>query len=314
MSPLLPHLPLTRRQALGVLATPLVVACFPDKFTAPRFDFADSNGPVTLIGAGDTHAKVNNNPAMVTGRLMQRLLDATPGSRAFMVGDCTLNGTADEFNLYHQAWGGFRDRTDFQIGNHDLLTDITGTPYYDYAGDLAGQRGKGYYAKTYGAWRCYFLNSQRARSEQTAWLAADLPNWSDYQIMAMWHQPMFASVCAHNGKAMTNVGGVGPWWGLLQAAGAELVVSGHVHRYERFARLLRDGTASDRGIRQFVVGTGGAGPMSIQTVHPKSQVQVVTRGVIQLDLYPDRYQWRFTDDKGQVRDSGGEMCRRVATV
>jgi hypothetical protein len=293
MNPLLPRLPLTRRQALGILATPFVVACFPDKLTSPHFDFADSSGPVTLIGAGDTHAKINNNPAIVTGRLMQRLLD--------------------EFNLYDQAWGGFRERTDFQIGNHDLLTDITGTPYYDYAGDLAGTRGKGYYAKTYGSWRCYFLNSQRARAEQTAWLAADLPNWSDYQIMAMWHQPMFASVCAHNHKAMTNAGGLGPWWQLLQDHGAEFVVSGHVHRYERFARMLRDGTASDRGIRQFIVGTGGAGPMNILTVHPKSQVQLITRGVIQLDLYPDRYQWCFSDDRGKVRDSGVEICQRTVS-
>jgi hypothetical protein len=299
---------ISRRRAIGALLTPVLASCLPDKLLAPddarpRFDL--STETVTLIGAGDSHAKVNITQARLTGRLIQAMLDRTPGARAFCLGDCTENGTAEEFALYDTAWGSFRDRTDFQIGNHDLLTDPTAKAYYDYAGAAAGPRGKGYYAKTYGRWRVYFLNSQTGRAAQTTWLANDLPQWSaDHHIMAMWHQPMHASVCVHNGKAMTYPAALGPWWQLLVDHGAELVLSGHVHRYERLARLLRDGTASPLGVRQFVIGTGGAGPMEILTVHPHNEARAVTRGVFRLDLKP-------TDTAGVVRDQGTTPCRAV---
>lgn len=318
---------ITRRRALALLIAPLAAAgCSfdsilspeagkrTDRLARPYFDLSGTDGPVVLIGAGDPHAKLNNEAAQRTGRLIKTMLDQNPGSRAFALGDCTAFGTAEEFKHYDAAWGAFKNITDFQIGNHDLLSDSTGTPYYNYAGELAGPRGKGYYAKTYGAWRVYFLNSQVRTAEQTTWLAADLPKWSNYQIMAMWHQPMFASVCAHNGKAMTHPGALGPWWKLLQDYGAELVLCGHVHRYERFARMLRDGSLSDRGIRQFIVGTGGVKPMNILSVHPHSQLQVVNRGVFKLSLYPDRYEWQFTDLSGVVRDSGKELCRKAVVV
>jgi Calcineurin-like phosphoesterase len=319
MNPHFIHLPLTRRQALGVLATPflapLLSSCDTDALFSPsRPSFSASDLSITLIGAGDPHAKVNYLPSQRTGRLLQSLLNQHPGSRAFCVGDLTSTGTPEEFRYYQQTWGAFKDNTDFQIGNHDLLSDSTASAYYDYVGDSVGSRGKGYYAKTYGAWRVYYLNSQVGRAPQTTWLAEDLPKWAGYRIMAMWHQPQHASVCVHNGRAMTYDHGTGPWWDLLVKYGAELVVSGHVHRYERFAKLLRNGTVSAQGMRQFVVGTGGAKPMDILRVHPHSEYRIVTRGIFQLDLYGDRYEWRFIDDKGASHDSGVEMCRGMVTA
>jgi acid phosphatase type 7 len=312
-----PHSPISRRQALGVLATPLLTpilaSCGADALFSPeRADFAAADTlSATLIGAGDPHAKVNIWAAQQTGAMIQKMLGSNPGSMAFVVGDCTEHGTAEEFQLYDKTWGAFKARTLFQIGNHDLNTDPAGTPYYNYTGALAGARGKGYYAKTFGAWRCYFLNSQAGRDEQTAWLTGDLPKWNNYHIMAMWHQPMFASVCAHNRRAMTYPSALGKWWKPLQDHGAELVVSGHVHRYERLARLLRDGTPSAQGIRQFVVGTGGAGPMDILTLNPHCEYHMVARGIFKLGLYSNRYDWQFTDLGGVVRDTGSQACRRV---
>src|SRR3954469_4614415 len=308
---------ISRRQALGVLAipllTPILASCGADGLLSPkaRPSFAAEDLSMMLIGAGDPHAKANIGTARQSGKMIQTMLDQYPDARAFVVGDCTEHGTVAEYQLYHSTWGSFKDRTDFQIGNHDLQTDPTGTAYYDYVGEAAGPRGKGYYAKTYGAWRCYFLNSQDWKAEQTIWLAGDLPDWTEYHIMAMWHQPMFASICAHNKRAMTYPTVLGKWWKLLQDYGAEFVVSGHVHRYERFAPLLRDGTASDLGIRQFVVGTGGAGPMSILSVNPHCEYNIVARGVFKLSLYGDRYEWEFTDFGGMVRDMGSQPCRKV---
>jgi acid phosphatase type 7 len=316
--------PITRRNALALLLAPLAAAgCSFDsilsperakaagKFGSPRY-LSASDAPFTLIGAGDPHAKLNITPTQRTGKLLKALMDKTPGAQAFAVGDITEHGTAEEYALYQNntLWGAFKERTDFEMGNHDVKTDPTGTAYYDYVGALGGERGKGYYAKTYGSWRCYYLNSMRGVSAQTTWLAADLPNWTNYHIMAMWHHPMFASICAHHGIAMTPIK-VGPWWDLLQKHGAEFVVTGHVHRYERFARMFSDGTPSDDGIRQFNVGTGGAGLMSILTVHPHSEIQRVARGIIQFDLYPDRYEWKFTELGGAVTDTGVQTCRKV---
>jgi acid phosphatase type 7 len=305
---------ISRRQAIGMMTATLalpLLGCRED-LLAPQqtasLASADA-GPVTLIGAGDPHAKLNNGNAERVGRMIKTMLDSNPGARAFAVGDVTAHGAQEEFELYDRAWGAFKGVTDFQIGNHDFLTDSTGTPYYDYAGEAAGPRGKGYYAKTYGSWRGYYLNSMRGLAEQTAWLQADLPQWAGYHIYAMWHHPLFASVCAHHGRAMTFPKQVGPWWQLLQDHGAEFVVSGHVHRYERFPRMLRDGTVSAAGIRQFVLGTGGAKPMEILSVDPRSQRQFVTRGVTKFVLHADRYEWQFTDVAGVMRDSGSQACR-----
>lgn len=304
---------ITRRQALATLAAPVAAGCRGLDLTAPLFS-TSSAASVALVGAGDPHAQLANK-AHAIGTMIRAALDADPTAWAFALGDLVTNGTADEYQqYYHQAWGSFKSRTLFEIGNHDRKADPSATAYYDYVGQLGGPRGKGYYAKTLGAWRCYFLNSEKLHSEQATWLAADLPQWTNHQIMAMWHTPMFASVCEHSGKAMTWPSALGPWWTLLQDHGAELVFSGHVHRYERFPRMLRDGTVSDRGMRQFIIGTGGVKPMTILSVHRHSERQVVTRGIVRLALHPDRYEWRFTDLTGVVRDSGTQPCRRVITV
>jgi acid phosphatase type 7 len=306
--------PLSRRQALGVLAAPFVASCFPDRLTSPRFSLSET-GPITLVGAGDPHALLSKaHPSRTTGAMIKAVLDADPNARAFALGDLVNTGTALEYQYYHQSWGSFKDRTLFQIGNHERKADPAARAYYDYAGELAGPKGKGYYAQTLGAWRCYFLNSETLRSQQTAWLAADLPQWSDYHIMAMWHSPMYASVCVHSGKAMQMPGQLGPWWQLLQDHGAEFVVSGHTHRYERYARMLRNGTASNQGVRQFIVGTGGVKPMPVLSTHPRVEEQFIGRGIIRFDLYTDRYEWEFTDLAGVTKDSGAQNCRKVVQI
>jgi hypothetical protein len=308
---------LTRRQVLGILAAPLTAplfqACGTDRLLSPLLSLDETTtGPVTLIGAGDPHAVNLVNNTHKAGAMVKAVLDADPNAWGFAIGDLVNNGLEEEYPYYDRAWGAFKPRTLFAIGNHDRKADPSAAAYYDYVGDLGGPRGKGYYAKTLGAWRCYFLNSEQARSEQAAWLAADLPNWSNHHIMAMWHTPMFASTCVHNGgKSMAWPGpkGMGPWWQLLQDHGAEFVVCGHVHRWERFPRMLHDGSVSSRGIRQFIAGTGGVKPMPIFTRHPRGQRQVVTRGVARFDLHPDRYEWRFTDLAGVVQDQGSQTCR-----
>jgi alkaline phosphatase len=247
--------------------------------------------------------------------MVKSVLDADPSAWAFNAGDLAYKGTAQEYtDCYDESWGQFRERTLFTLGNHDRLSDPTAASYYRYTG------AERYYARTLGTWRCYVLNSEGASmggadpAEQTAWLKQDIAKHRGLHIMAMWHVPMFSNVCAMHKKAMTWPGRVGAWWQVLQDNGAEFVLCGHAHKWERFRRMLRNGSASSRGIRQFVVGTGGGSTMGVLTRHPLCEKFVVARGVARFDLLPDRYRWTFTDTAGIVRDSGSQLCRKVVQM
>jgi calcineurin-like phosphoesterase family protein len=298
-------------QCLAAIAAAPILGCNVDRVLRPSFS-SSTAAPITLIGAGDQHAISNLTGRARTAGLVKSVLDANPTAWAFNAGDLTPKGTAAELEYYHQTWGAFRDRTLFVIGNHDShYTTPRGAPYYAYTG------APKYYARTLGAWRCYMLNCESAiwggvdEPEQTAWLRADLAQHKNYHIMAIWHYPMWASVCSMNLVTMTWPGKVGPWWQALQEYGAEFIVCGHAHRYERFRRKLRNGTVSNSGIRQFLVGTGGGAIMGIMTRHPDSERLVVDYGVIRFDLHADHYNWSFRDQWGVVKDSGTQVCRKV---
>ena len=157
---------ISRRQAIGMMTATLAVPLLGCKdLLAPQYTASLASadaGPVTLIGAGDPHAKVNNANAERVGRMIKTMLDSNPGARAFALGDVTAYGAPEEFELYDRAWGAFKAVTDFQIGNHDFLTDSTGTPYYDYAGEAAGPRGKYSGPEALSLWR--FSRYTRAAS------------------------------------------------------------------------------------------------------------------------------------------------------
>ena len=100
--------------------------------------------------------------------------------------------------------------------------------------------------------------------------------------MAIWHHPRFNSGTVHGNDAE-----VGPLWNALYDNGAELVIDGHEHVYERFAPQRPDGTADPAfGIRQITVGTGGAGTYTFGTTQPNSQVRAAPNGVLKLTLRP----------------------------
>jgi acid phosphatase type 7 len=312
---------LNRRDMLKSLATvaaaPLLLSnfgCTVDRILSPQFDAAGA-GPFTLIGAGDQHAVLNLAARGRTAAQVKRVLDANPSALAFAIGDLTHTGRDIEYQqYYHQSWGQFKARTIFGIGNHDTMYALPrGAAYYAYT------KTPKYYARTLGNnWRVYVLTCMNATeggvdfTEQLAWLKADLAQYSaTHHILAMVHYPMFASVCEYHLKDMTSKGRVGPMWEALQGAGCEFLVSGHAHRYERLRPMLRDGTVSNAGIRQFVVGTGGVRLRGIIQQHPNSEKIFVEWGVVRYDLYADRYEWKFINQYGVVRESGLQACRKV---
>ncbi len=332
----------TRRQAVarlaGLAATPLLSHCGVDSLLSPSLDLGDPVSPIRLIGGGDPHVTVPTNwSAWHISNHIKAMLDRDPRASAFCVGDLVPNGTAQQFaNHYAPSWGRFKHRTFPAMGNHDMQADPTGMPYYDYWDGMGvGERGKGYYHKLLGDhWLLVVLNSQHVRPEQTAWLKELLPLHPNRHIIAMCHFPFLSNPCLHHGVGSNmdwpGTTGIGQFVAVLQAAGCELYVAGHCHSYGRTPRLvrntrnLREPFVSESGMRQFVVGTGGVSTMTPTSIHrlmdanrtPGGRTINHVRGIVEFALYPDRYEWKFTQvasktGLGAVRDSGTQVCRNA---
>jgi PKD repeat protein len=271
-----------------------------------------SPAAAVLVGAGNI-ARCERVGAEATARL----LDGIAGT-VMALGDNVYNhGTAAEYaNCYHPTWGRHRWRTYPAVGNRDYDTD-TARPYFDYFGARAGDPAKGYYSYDLGAWHIIVLNSNKdfvataSNSAQLQWLRADLAaaaNRGTQCTLAYWHHPRFYQ----GGTSAYRNTSVLPFWTELYAAGVELVVNAHFHLYERYAPQRPDGTAdAQRGIRQFIVGSGGYGHDAQLAASPNLEVRNNdTFGVLKLTLEPDAYTWEFVPEAGKTfTDTGRETCR-----
>jgi chitodextrinase len=230
-------------------------------------------------------------------------------------------GGYDAFlQAYDLSWGRVKAITHPAVGNHEYLTSGgTGcTPsnggaagHFNYFGTAAGQPGKGYYSYDIGAWHLIALNSNcgdaggcSASSPQGQWLEADLAAHSNLCTLAYWHIPLFSS----GGRASSNSQS---FWQALYNHNADLILAGHDHIYERFAPQTPGGTLDiARGIREFIVGSGGANHTSLATIFANSEVRNVdTYGVLKLTLHPTGYDWQFVPEAGKTfTDSGTTLC------
>ena len=259
---------------------------------------------VVLVGAGDIANCEVGDGHMATAEL----LDTIPGT-VFTLGDHAYpKGAKKTFEkCYGLSWGRHKDRTRPSFGNHDSRTS-NGRPYYSYFGEAAGPKGLGYYSYSLGAWHIVVLNSElpmERNSRQVGWLRKDLAENPSTCTMAYWHIPMFSSGAHGNHPEMIDT------WRVLYEAGVDVVLGGHDHDYERFAPQNPEGQPDpDRGIRQFVVGTGGAGVYRFNIVAQNSEVrQWQTYGVIKFTLHPDSYDWEFVRAKGMpFEDKGSAQC------
>lgn len=269
----------------------------------PTPPFTPLTGADVLVGAGDI-ASCNATGDEATAAL----LDALPGT-VFTAGDNVYpNGTADEFRAcYGPTWGRHRARTYPVPGNHDYKS--TGAaPYFAYFGERAGPAGKGYYSFALGDWLILMLNTNiavGAESEQADWLRAQLAGRERGCEIAISHHPRFSSGPHGSEVRMSAI------WRILYDAGVELAIAGHDHIYERFAPMTPEGALDTaRGVRQFVVGTGGFKPYDPRERQPNSEVVASATGLIKLALGDGVYQWEFVPVPGEpFRDWGEARCR-----
>jgi Calcineurin-like phosphoesterase len=254
-----------------------------------------------VVAAGDI-AEVGGHQRLTSDRVLE--LDP---DRVLLLGDNQYrSGRLAEYrSLYGPTWGRFKTRTRPVPGNHEYETPRA-AGYFAYFGRLARPKGRSYYSFDLGGWHLIALNSSIDHgpgSAQERWLRADLVATAKRCILAYWHFPRFSSG-AHQG----DWGSVGAFWNDLFDARADVVLSGHEHSYERFARQTPWAKAHRQGIRQFVVGTGGAHLLGFAARQPNSQVRIGNaHGVLELVLHPASYQWRFVSEDGAVLDRGGPV-------
>ncbi len=265
-----------------------------------------------LVGAGDiAGCSTNGDEATAT------LLDGVIASRGsgdsvtiFTAGDNAYdNATAAEYtNCYNPTWGRHKARTRPVLGNHEYNVSVT--PSFDYYNGIgnnngpAGSRDKGYYSYNLGTWHIIVLNDNIPHdlgSPQEQWLQADLAATTQPCVAALWHQPRFYSTFSSTNPGL--LAGARAFWVALYNAGTDLIINGHQHFYERFSPQDPDGKADTvRGIRQFIVGTGGKSNAGTPTTIRSHSVvrNGTTYGILKITLGANNYTWQFQPIAGKT--------------
>lgn len=221
---------------------------------------------------------------------------------------------------YDLSWGRVKSITRPAVGNHEYLTsggtDCTSANsgaagYFNYFGSAAGNPSQGYYSFDVGTWHLIAINSNcssaggcSSSSPQGQWLVADLAAHTNFCTLAYWHIPLYSS----GGRANANTQSI---WQTLYNNNVDVVLNGHDHIYERFAPQSPNGALDTaRGIREFIIGSGGANHTSLATIAANSEVRNVdTFGILKLTLHPTSYDWQFVPEAGKTfTDTGTGNC------
>jgi acid phosphatase type 7 len=287
--------------AIALLIAPLLIA--------PPARAADP----LIAAAGDISCRSAAKPKTCHQQATSDLLVGGDLATVLTLGDNQYeSGAVSAFQgWYDPSWGRVKPITHPSVGNHEYLTkDAAG--YYAYFG-AASAAPNGWYSFDVGAWHLIALNSNctivscRAGSPQETWLRADLAAHPQSCTLAYWHHPRFSS------GAHGNDAGLAPYWADLYSAGADLVLVGHDHDYERFAPQTPEGTLDlAAGIGEFVIGTGGRSHYTFPVGVPAANSQIqndTTFGVLRLALHPTSYDWSFLPQAGKsFTDAGSRSC------
>jgi hypothetical protein len=236
-----------------------------------------------------------------TARLLERL-----SGDILLAGDnAYMKGSADDYRrCFDPEWGRLKARLRPTPGNHEMEDGLNG--YFGYFCGAAGPGRRSYYSFGVASWHVLMLNSaedMRRDSPQWQWVRNELQQNRNRCALAVWHHPFASS--GPNGLTAQ----VREMWQLLNENAAEIVISGHDHFYERFAPQSQEYRFDPNGIRQFVVGTGGAPLYRPVTRAPNTETVVEAFGALRLTLNPSSYSWEFIEAAtGQTIDQGSTSC------
>jgi acid phosphatase type 7 len=296
----------SRKVAMAILALALFT---PILMLEARHSYTpDSSNAVVLVGAGDIADCTDLSGAEATAKLLEKI----PGT-VIAIGDLAYpDGSKENFTCYNKTWGRVKDRTRPAPGNHEFHSKDAAY-YFEYFGKAAGEPGDGFYSYDLGAWHILALNSEcpevggcEAGSRQEKWVRADLAAHPSACTLAYFHKPRFSSGGKHGDDLEVKA-----LYQALYDAHADVILNGHDHDYERFAPQDANGNADPaRGIREFVVGTGGKNHRPFDLPHPNSEVRNADAfGVLELTLRSNGYDWQFIAEPGKTfTDVGRGVC------
>jgi hypothetical protein len=229
----------------------------------------------------------------------------------WLLGDIQyLNGDLDQFKgSFGKAFAPLRNRWRPVVGNHEYATpDASG--YYKFFGKAAGPSQRGFYSFNLGEWHVVSLNANcdlidcTSDSLQAKWLRNDLKKNPSRCTAALWHQPLFSS-----GKEHGNDPLVRPLWRILQNHHADLVLNGHDHDFETFARQDSYGKADPNGMIEIVAGLGGRSFYDFGKIQPNSKVRISDSfGFLKLRLNARSFDWSFVNKDSKVLARSSARC------
>jgi fibronectin type 3 domain-containing protein len=290
---------------------------------------AASSGDPVVATAGDIACSPGRTPTLTSCQHAKTgdVLAAIQPSVVLPLGDEQYtSGTPAEYaGSYNTVqWGTDKGISRPAAGNHEYQT--TGaTGYYGYFKSNAGDPAKGYYSYDVNGpgsafrWHLISLNSECAQvggcgvgSPQETWLKSDLAANPGVCTMAYWHRPRFSS-SSTTPSSTTYV----PFWNDLYNAGADLVLNGHAHDYERFKPQTGSGAADPaKGLTELVVGTGGDDFHQMGSAIANSVVRNNSSfGVLKMTLHASGYDWQFIPAAGYTfSDSGSAACHSAPAL
>lgn len=279
----------------------------------------NSQGDVIVVTAGDIACDKEKSDKSCRHEATAELIRKIDPEAVLPLGDLQYGkGEYRNFlKFYDRSWGAFKPISYPVPGNHDYETRGA-TGYFDYfnglgkENGLAGERSKGYYSFDLGKWHLVALNSNCAAvggcqrgSPQETWLRQDLVSHPNKCTLAYFHHLRFSSGGHGSNPQYTD------FWQALYDYNVDVVLGGHDHDYERFAPQDPWGNLdSQKGIGQFVVGTGGNEIYALKSTQPNSQVSSnETQGVLKMTLRETSYDWEFVPIAGgSFTDSGRSFC------
>lgn len=323
-----PHAPAAHTQPPAQLAEPTAAPNPP----APPPPEAPS-----LVAAGDISCRPElpeTTTACRHARTAALVESLAPDAVAVLGDNQYEHGEHENFLAsYDPTWGRFKAITHPAAGNHEYEGDPerdAAPGYYMYFGAAAGDPSKGYYRWTLGAWTVFVLNtgainytrdtglrpeldddchpvSCKAGGPQEAWLRSELAALpAESCVLAYWHHPRFSSGFSNRNQPHPETE---PLFDALYDRGAELILTGHSHNYERFEPLTPGGASDAAGVTQFVVGTGGR---NLHVPGPQLATSEVLRadvfGVLELTLAPTGWSSRFVAESGETLDTAAGGC------
>jgi calcineurin-like phosphoesterase family protein len=306
----------------------LVFCCAQDKSPTPippgalPKELAISGPSVVMIGAGDI-AVCGTSGDEATGKIVDSVLAndsiARIATAVFTLGDNAYpsgsRGVDNDFpRCFSPSWGSKRIMNVIHPapGNHDYDSG-SGAPYFAYFGARAGPAGKGYYSYDFGGWHFISLNSElyvgagtpADVTAQEDWLRRDLMNHQALCTIAYWHRPLFSSGTYGATSEVQRL------WRILFDGGADLVLNGHEHDYERFLPQTPDGVVdSVKGVTQIIAGTGGGELRKMREPFARNSMSQIHGhfGVLKLTLGSGEYRRAFIDTNGRAWDPGAGKC------